>query len=440
MTWLSLLAVLATLSACTLSSLTAPGLSSATGGDTSPASCPTQWQVPTCITPRGLRMAYGVESLYNHGDTGAGQTVLDIVSYGSPTLQADVDIFDAQFGLPPITVSVLAPLGTVPFDPTNPAMTGWAGETTLDVELIHAIAPAAPITVLTSPVDETEGTQGLPQFLQLEQYAVQHHLGRIISQSWTASEATLTDPESQALVQQFATFYQQIVTQQEDIVVNASGDNGATDCAVVACLDAQGNPDPSKFATTPTVGFPVDVPWVTAVGGTSLVQHGSGYVESAWNGSGGGVSRFFAEPAFQQDLPASDQELLKGQRGIPDVAADADPDTGMAFYCALASCGASGGWTLTGGTSAATPVWAAIFALADQMAGHPLGNVNPALYQLGAAAGSTDFRDVTVGDNTNQQAPVPVAGFSATPGWDLVTGWGAPQADTLLPALIAALS
>lgn len=422
MTWLALLALVIALSACNLSNVTISGTTSGTT-DNSPEKCPRELQGSGCLTPRDLRQAYGVESLYQQGYTGKGQTVIDIVSYGSPTLQDDMDQFDRQFGLPPITLQVLAPLGTVPFKSSDHEMQGWAGETTLDVQIIHAIAPDAKIIVMTSPVDETEGTIGLPQFMQLEQYAVAHKLGCIFSQSWTASEATLTDSAGQALVQQYADWYKQIITQQGCIVVNASGDSGATDYA-----DLQA----TQLNTARTVGFPADVPWVTTVGGTSLVQQGGGYNEVAWNGSGGGTSKFFAEPDFQQALPASDQAILGGQRGLPDVAADADPSTGMAFYV-------DGGWDLAGGTSAAAPVWAGIFAIADQMAGHALGNVNPALYQLGASHGGTDFRDITQGDNNVDESGVQVPGFDATSGWDAVTGWGAPQADKLLPDLIAAL-
>ena len=96
---------------------------------------------PDCYTPRAFRLAYGVEALTEQGFTGKGQTVIDIVSYGSPTLQQDMDVFDKQFGLPPITIQVISPLGTVPYDPNKKDMSGWAGETELDVQIIHAIAP-----------------------------------------------------------------------------------------------------------------------------------------------------------------------------------------------------------------------------------------------------------------------------------------------------------
>src|SRR5438876_2577171 len=92
---------------------------------------------PDCYTPHALRVAYGIEALTEQGFTGQGQTVIDIVSYGSPTLQQDMDVFDRQFGLPPITIQVVAPLGKAPFDPNNKDMGGWAGETELDVQIIH---------------------------------------------------------------------------------------------------------------------------------------------------------------------------------------------------------------------------------------------------------------------------------------------------------------
>ncbi|MEO6891311.1 MAG: S53 family peptidase [Ktedonobacteraceae bacterium] len=379
----------------------------------------------TCYTPHALRVAYGLEALTERGFTGKGQTVIDIVSYGSPTLQQDMDVFSKQFGLPPVTIQVVSPLGTVPFNPANNDMAGWAGETELDVQIIHAMAPDAGIVVMTSPVDETEGTVGLPEFLKLEQYAVAHHLGQIFSQSYVASEATLADAPGRQLVNTYTNFYKQITTQQGFTIVNGSGDNGATDWANIAA---------TKLAPTATVNFPADVPWVTGVGGTAL-RHtpGGGFVESAWTGSGGGMSKFFPQPDFQKNLPASVQSMLNGRRGIPDIAADADPATGMAFYF-------SGQWEQVGGTSASTPLWAGLIAVANQMAGHPLGFINPGLYKLAASThAQQDFRDVTSGDNSVNRNGVSIQGYQAVAGWDAVTGCGTPQASQLLPDLIAAL-
>lgn len=388
-------------------------------------SCPSALsRAPNCFTPHALREAYGVEALTEKGLTGKGQTVVDIVSYGSPTLQQDMAVFDQEFGLPAIQLQVVAPLRTVPYDPSNKEMVSWAEETTLDVQMIHAVAPDAAVVVLTSPVDETEGTIGLPEFMKLEQYAVDHHLGQIFSQSWDASEATLTDSAGQQLVHTYTAFYQQITTQKGITILSASGDNGAIDYIDISA---------TKLASTRTVGFPADVPWVTTVGGTLLERNGSGYNEIAWPGSGGGTSKFFAEPAFQQSLPPSAQSLLGGQRGLPDVAADADQLSGLAVYV-------DGQWHLVGGTSASTPLWAGVIAVGNQLAGRPLGFINPGLYKLGSASrASQDFRDITSGDNTANDGTVEVQGYQAGPGWDPVTGWGAPQASQLLPDLIAAL-
>src|SRR5579884_3106159 len=278
--------------------------------------CPTDLQnAATCFTPHALRVAYGVQSLTERGFTGKGQTVIDIVSFGSPTLQQDMDVFDQQFGLPPIKLQVIAPLNVPQYDP-NHDRGGWAGETELDVQIIHAIAPGANIIVMTSPVAETEGTVGLPEFLQLEQYALSHHLGNIVSQSWGASEVTLKDPAGQQELQKWNTFFQQATTQQGMTFFGSSGDNGATDYT-----DLQA----TKLSPTPTTSFPADNPWITACGGTTVNSVGETYQETAWSGSGGGFSSFYAEPSYQQLLPASVQNLLNHRRGVPDIAAPADP-------------------------------------------------------------------------------------------------------------------
>lgn len=402
---------------------------SPTPTNTALAVCPASLSTD-CRTPYDLRVAYSVQSLLERGYTGKGQTIVDIVSYGSPTLQQDMDVFDQQYGLPPITIKVLSPLGTKPHDnPTVKDTTGWADETTLDVQIIHAIAPDAGIVVLTSPVNETEGTIGLPEFRQLEQYAVTNHLGNIISQSFGASEVTLNTTAGKQEIQKWDTFFKQATTQQGITFFAASGDNGATDYT-----DSQA----TKLSPTPTTSFPTDDPWVTSVGGTSLQRNGTAFQETAWNGSGGasggGFSSFFSTPSYQQTLPASVQNQLKNRRGVPDVAGDADPSTGLAFYSS------DGGWNLTGGTSASAPLWAAFMAIANQMAGYPLGFINSALYKLAASnVYAQDFHDITIGNNSVDRDGVQVPGYPAVPGWDPVTGLGTPVLDKLLPNLIAAL-
>ncbi len=410
---------------CTLASLILSACSIPTGRDTgdAPAVTPTPETFgPAALTPQQMRMAYGITSLIQRGITGKGQTVVVVDSYGSPTLQRDVDDFSQRFALPHVTVDVRAPLGEVPFDNSNSEMVQWAGETSLDVEMIHAIAPDARIVVLTSPVDETEGTAGLPEFRQLEEYAVQNHLGTIISQSWGASEASLNSPAGRDEIAQWDAFYSEATTQEHITFISASGDNGVTDYKTA---DRQ-------ISTTPTTTFPSDEPWVLATGGTRLTANPSvtAFKETAWNGSGGGLSVFNAIPDYQLGLPGAARSVLHGHRGLPDVAASADTETGMGIDV-------GGQYQVVGGTSAATPLWAGLIALANQMAGHPLGFVNPALYKIGlSSAGQDDYQDITSGNNTYDQGGVHVKGYTAVRGWDLVTGWGSPDAEKLLPDLV----
>ncbi len=381
--------------------------------------CPKKLELPgTCQTPRALRVAYGIESLYEKGYTGEGQTIVDMVSFGSPTLKQDMDVFDQTFGLPPVDLQVISPLHIPESDPHHDK-DGWAGETTLDVQIIHSIAPKAKIIILTSPVAETEGTQGLPEFRQLEQYIIDHKLGNIVSDSWGASELTLTDQKGQQELQKWNDLLQK-ATQQDGIThFTASGDNGATDY-----IDMQA----SKLATVPTTSFPADSPWITSVGGTTLKRIGTTINETAWDRSGGGFSRFYQAPDYQQALAKDQQNLFQNRRGVPDVAADGDPFTGLAVY-------QDGNWNLGGGTSASAPIWAAIIAIGDQMAGRSLGFINPALYKLASTdAYKRDFRSITSGNNTSGS----VKGYAAGPGWNAVTGLGTPDVENLLPDLIAA--
>jgi subtilase family serine protease len=396
--------------------------------------CPKLSGYPTkgvyCYTPHQFRIAYGVEALTQKGFTGKGQTVVDIVSFGSPTLQQDMNVFDKQFGLPPINIQIINPLGTKPFNPTNKDMALWAGETTLDVQIIHAIAPEAGIVVLTSPVSETEGTIGLPEFRQLEQYAIDHKLGSIISQSWGASEVTLKDAAGKHEIQKWDAFFQKATTQQGMTFFSPSGDNGATDY-----IDLQA----TKLSPIATTNFPADEPWVTSVGGTTAIRNGATVEEKVWNstseegGSGGGFSDFFTTPSFQSTLPSSVQSQLQNRRGVPDVAGAADPLTGLAFY-------QNGVWSLAGGTSASAPLWAALIAIANQMAGHSLGFINPALYKLALSSHyAQDFHDITNGNNNVNYKGVTVEGYPAVQGWDPTTGLGTPNAEKLLPDLIATM-
>ena len=376
-----------------------------------------------CYSPQQMRTAYGITSLINAGYTGKGQTIVIIDSFGSPTIASDLHTFDTGYGLPdPPSFKVLSPLGTVPFDPNNSDMVGWAEETSLDVEWSHAIAPSANIVLLTSPVSETEGVQGLPQFLSLEQYALSNHLGKIFSQSWAATENTLFTPAGKQVIANFENFYQ-YADSQGVTVFSSTGDSGTA------------NPDVSgNIYPFPTVNFPASSPWVTAVGGTTLNAdvNGKYQSETVWNNSigagGGGISQYFQEPSYQKyTLPASDQSLLKGYRGIPDISYNADPNTGVPVYLGFLGASANG-YYIFGGTSAGSPQWSGIIADANQALGHSLGFLNPILYKIGQSkAAPYLYHDITVGNNGTNGIP----GYNATPGWDPATGWGTPNLSVL---------
>jgi subtilase family serine protease len=384
-----------------------------------------------CYSPQEMHTAYGLNGLIDAGIVGAGQTIVIIDSYGSPTIAADLATFDAGYGLPdPPSFKVLAPLGEVPWNPTlYPDQPGWAAETTLDVEWAHAMAPGASIVLLTSPVDETEGVQGLPQFLALEKYALDHHLGKIISQSWSATENTLfadtAGRQGPQVIADFSAFYALAALEQVTVLA-AAGDDGSSNTET----------DGVTFYPFPTVGFPASSPLVTAVGGTTLYADTSGHYQSetVWSNpgccaGGGGISQLFQEPLYQQlSLPKDVRKQLGGMRGVPDVSYNADCNNVILVYLSYFGPADAGYYGICG-TSEGSPQWAGIVADLNQYAGRPLGFLNPALYALGGIGRFSSIgRDITVGNNALLDVPGAVApGYSATPGWDPASGWGSPN-------------
>jgi subtilase family serine protease len=393
-----------------------------------------------CYGPADIRTAYGLNALIKAGYTGAGQTIVLIEAYGSPTIRDDLAQFDADYGLPdPPKLTVLAPLGPIPpFDSTQADQVNWAFETTLDVEWAHAIAPGAAIVVLESPVDETEGVQGLPEFLELEKYALDHHLGHIISQSWAATENTLFhDAAGSAgpkLIADYHSFYRRAVHEHVTVLAS-SGDYGSQNPKTYdSTLGA-----PSSFYTFPTVSFPASSPLVTGVGGTTLyLDHSSHYEhETVWNddalqygAGGGGISQLFLLPEYQQwSLPWDTLVQLGGYRGVPDVSYNADDyNSAILIYVGFYDP-ADNGYYLIGGTSEGSPQWAGIVADLNQFAGFHLGFLNPRLYAIGGFGAFKWFgHDIKKGDNSYAGVP----GYRATPGWDPASGWGTPKLGEIL--------
>jgi subtilase family serine protease len=264
----------------------------------------------------------------------------------------------------------------------------------------------------------------MPQRLALETYALDHELGKVITQSWGATENTLFDDAGEQVLADFEALYAR--ARAEHVTVFASaGDNGS----------ANQEQDGVTFYTFPTVIYPASSPNVTAVGGTSLTLDVDGNYQSevVWNGygaGGGGVSQYFTEPLWQDLLPRSDQKILGGHRGLPDVTYNADPLTSILIYISIP--GLNPGYYFIGGTSEGSPQWAGIAADFNQLAGRPLGFLNGKLYALGAFGALKPFlHDITIGNNAFDG----VSGYDATPGWDPASGWGSPALAGLGKAL-----
>jgi subtilase family serine protease len=374
-----------------------------------------------CYSPNQLRQAYDVKKLSRLGITGAGQTIAIVDSFGSPTIAHDLAVFDRAFGLPdPPSIRTITPAGKLPrFDADNPDQNGWAFETTLDVEYAHAIAPKANILVVATPVSETEGVTGFPEIVKAENYVVNHHLANVISQSFGASEGSFGNPKRLlALRSAFKNAAARGVT-----VLGASGDSGATDFELdgVTLYPHRANSWPSTD------------PLVTSVGGTQLHLNARGNRTSpdeVWNdgagAGGGGLSRVFARPAFQNSV----RSVVGTHRGTPDISMSAAVDGGAIVY--LSYDPTAVGWAVVGGTSEATPLFAGVIALAAQVAHHGLGVINAPLYALQQAP-RFGIVDVTRGNNSFNG----VTGYPARKGYDLASGLGTVDAARFVYGLAA---
>jgi subtilase family serine protease len=354
-----------------------------------------------------LAAAYGFTSLYGRTPslTGAGETIgiYELESYAN----SDVTAYKTCYGLTNTITNV--PVGTG--GGTGPG----SGEAALDIEDAIGLAPGAAIKVYEGP---NNGNGPIDTY---EAMVADRSL-KVISTSWGACEPEM-DPGQQATE---STLFAEAASQGQTVVA-ASGDSGSTDCYL---------PSQPSSSTQVTVDDPADQPDVTGVGGTSLLSAAS-TTETSWNdnygATGGGVSSDFAQPSWQLG-PGVDSTAATAQcaalgrtscREVPDVAASADPVHGYAVYF-------SGRWQVFGGTSAASPLWAALIAVADQGLTTPAGFLNPTLYGAGACVLSP-FNDVTTG--TNAALGTAAGRYPATANYDLVTGWGTPMAARLLSNL-----
>ncbi|HEX4149532.1 MAG TPA: fibronectin type III domain-containing protein, partial [Pirellulales bacterium] len=337
---------------------------------------------PGGMTPAEIKQAYGITG------TGANTTIAIVDAYDDPDIANDLTQFDSAFGLanPPSFIKENQNGGG-----SLPAGNkGWATEIALDVEWAHAIAPAANILLV-------EANSSSFSDLMTAVNTARNTAGVVaVSMSWgggefsgeTSYDSDFTTPSGHSGVSFFV----------------SSGDDGAP------------------------VSYPAASPNVVSVGGTTLDLSGSNYgSESAWSGSGGGVSSQESQPAYQKGVVTQSTTA----RTDPDVAYDADPNTGFPVYDSYNN-GTAKPWGQWGGTSDAAPQWAAITAIADSnrlAAG--LGTLDgasqtlPALYQLP----TSDFHDITSGTTTGSPK------YSATAGYDLATGRGTPIANLVIAGL-----
>ncbi len=413
---------------------------------------------PCGYTPAQVQGLYGLNSAYRLGYTGAGQTIVIIDAGLQPQAQTDANVFSAMYGLPALNGSnyaLYAPGGGV----FTGAQYGTDIETDLDVEWAHAIAPGAKIALIQSYSGDDE------DFQSSLLYAVTNHLGNVISLSYGNPETELS-PLSLDVYNSIA----ELAAAQGISLQVSTGDSGdfTADGVPADVNGLASSPFDTAVGGTSIVTSPTDGSVITAGWGNNI----NGLAEPAANGSpglivdppstgsfyagsGGGASRFFAKPAYQSGLSGT-------QRLLPDVSALADPFTG-----ALTVYDVQGTTYLTpiGGTSLASPVFSAMWAIFNQFSGHPLGQAAPFV----ATASPSVIRDVlpvagpdqvtaTITDpsGTTTYSAISLAGplgsttefasvllndggiyydltfgtdssLTVTPGWDNVTGYGTPD-------------
>ncbi len=381
-------------------------------GTAVPTACPTAAAVASGTggwTADQLASAYGLDHLFGQGRTGAGETVG--IFELEPYTPSDVQTYQSCFGL-------TNPVADVPVD--GGATGPQSGEAALDIEAVAGLAPGAAIRVYSGP---DAGTGPLDTYARM----VDDDAARVLTTSWGQCEALLAPSEQAGEAVLFAQ-----AAAQGQTVLAAAGDAGSSDCY---------NPFNGSGPTALAVDDPGVQPDVTAVGGTTLTQPAPGaWTESVWNSGpsggagGGGVSGVVAAPTWQQTAavqaaaaaaPAPDVCGTGAQpcRAVPDVSASADPAHGDVVFV-------NGSWAVIGGTSAGSPLWAAVVAVTNQGCASPAGLLGPWLY---GPSGPAALTDVVAGTN----ALFPSAGtrYTAGPGYDLASGWGSPRAGALLGLL-----
>ncbi|HSW69555.1 MAG TPA: S53 family peptidase [Gammaproteobacteria bacterium] len=339
--------------------------------------------LPTGLSPNQVSIAYGFTSL---GRWGAGQTIALVDAYDAPTIENDLSVFNSTFGLKPCT-TFNGCFRKIYADGFKPQLNGdWAVETTLDVEWAHAMAPRAKILLVEATDDRMDS---LMRAVQVATF----NGANFVSMSWGSPE----DPNETAIDVGF--------NNPNVTYVAASGDGGHG------------------------IIYPAASPYVLSVGGTTLYIDPitSAYIsETAWSGSGGGLSLYENEPAYQVSYQIPNNPFRK--RGVPDVSYNADPNTGFSVYDSTPDSFGNYGWLIIGGTSASAPQWAALLADANSASIPPrLTNFSNLLYIAALKHYGRDYHDIMIGNNG-------MCGYycNAQIGYDYVTGLGSSQVANLV--------
>jgi subtilase family serine protease len=368
---------------------------------------------PTCgpsgLCPQTLDTAYGFSTLQSNGTTGKNQTIIIDDACGDPTIRSDLKAFDTQFSLPAPTLKVMAPQGTPCTDGS------WATETALDVEWAHATAPGAAIDLIEAAVPNTTDVYGVWS------HVINDHLGNQISDSWGGA-GCYSQPTCNATIGQGIGSCDSVAGTAG---VNVTAILNRATRAGITVLASAGDSGAWGQGTTSTLPMPADCASVLTVGGTTLKVTSSGsYIkETAWAGTGGGYTNQ-SEPRYQSSVKITDTYRTLAK---PDVAADANPSTGVWIY--------NQGWGVVGGTSVSSPLWAGFMADVNEIRADsglgPAGFVNSFLYETvygvrGISANyATDFHDILSGNN----------GWPAKAGWDADTGLGSFNVTSLAATL-----
>lgn len=437
-----------------------------------------------CYTPTDIANAYGLSQFMgaHAGDPaalGAGQTIVLVDAYGSPTAAADLKFFHDTFfpKAPAPNFDQVYPNGTLTYNNTAAgnglsgpsAAAGWSGEATLDIEWAYAMAPLAHIVLMATNPAETLGVQGLPNMFKAISDAIDTYpAGTVFSQSFGTAEQNFGGAAAtqQAMLDQV---YQKGI-KKGDTFVAASGDEGSG--------GVNKTQRESGVFPTQVVGYPASSPFNLTVGGTDLQYNwlwsptsanpaDAGFFNAApatgvaaepvwkegWLGPGnntsaGGKSSVYASPSWQ----TAQASLTGGARGIPDISWDSAINGGVLIYITAFPNAIRSGWHITGGTSSASPQVAGLLAVVNAMREEngkaPIGDPHAAVYALGDGANaSTYYRDVTPQTFGTAQYPLVdnqwlpnapnVPGFPVTTGWDMTTGFGSPLANAWIPALVA---